>query len=31
MIHIAQERGLSLASVAAIAGTERWGTGVLVL
>jgi two-component system NtrC family sensor kinase len=31
MIHIAQERGLGLASVAAIAGTERWGTGVLVL
>jgi len=31
MIHVAQERGLSLASVASIAGTQRVGAGVLVL
>ncbi len=31
MIHIAQERGRSLAALAAIAGVERWGVGVLLL
>jgi C4-dicarboxylate-specific signal transduction histidine kinase len=31
MIHIAQELGLRLAAAAAIAGTERWGTGVFLL
>ena len=31
MIHIAQEPGLGFAAVAAMVGTERWGSGFLVL